>query len=120
MITLEEQRVRYLFNLARNLYKGGLAVEGRMHEIVAVKTGTLDADISTDQPIIRKYVISVDIGNSGKLGYAPIVEAGVKNKTFNYHRNGTVVYSGAGQHYQARALEDTKDDVMNILKSTRS
>jgi hypothetical protein len=119
MATLQQQKESYLINLAKNLQKAGFVVEGEMHNLVAIKTGALDRDISTDEVVRRENVLSVDVGNDGGVSYAPFVEGGVKGRTYNYHRRGEIVFTGVGQHYQARAVENKKNQILQLLKSTR-
>lgn len=88
-----------------NLYKAGKAVEFKAKELVAVKTGALREDIAT-RPV--KYFgggWEVSIGNQS-VYYAVYVHEPVMNQTRNYRRFGSIVYSGKGQKYLTRAVEE--------------
>lgn len=115
---LEEQLRRFKNNLKVNLQKAAFVVENEMHSLVARDKGVLDESITSDQVIDRGNLLSVDVG-PGNVGYERFVELGVKGQVFNYHRNGKIVYTGVGQHFISRALENTRLEVFNIIASTK-
>jgi len=89
-----------------------------MHKLVAKDTGKLDEAITTDSLIQRNSLFTIDVGPD-PIGYERFVEMGVKGRTYQYKRDGKVVYVGVGQHFMARALENTYSKIFNILSSTK-
>lgn len=93
----------------------GRVVEVEMHNIVAIKTGQLNKSIKTSP--VKKTADGFEVAIGTDLSYAKFVEKGVKGRAYNYHRNGKVVYSGVGQEFARRALENKTQEVFNIIKS---
>lgn len=116
--TLKEQFESFKKNLSRKLLEGALSVEGEMHNLVAIKAGNLDGSIATGNVVDRGNLLSVDVGSEGVF-YAPLVELGVQNKVYNYHRNGKVVYSGVGQHFIERSLINKQSEISSKLKEAK-
>ena len=113
---LEDQAKAFESRLEQKLYKAGKVVENRMHELVARKTGELDESIKTDTPIVTQNEIEVKIGSEG-VRYAIFVELGVLGREYNYHRDGSVVYTGVGQRWAERALLESIPEINRILSS---
>ena len=115
-MTLEEQYYRFKNNLVTNIKNAGLLLEKEMHRIVAIDTGALDQSISTSSVRYSTEGVYVDVG-SENIEYAKKVEYG-EGRPYNYHRYGVIVYSGVGQHWLTRSLENMKSGILSILKST--
>lgn len=119
-MTLRNQFEGYKKRLAEKLLQAGLILEGEMHRIVAIDTGALDKSITTDKVQESGNVFSVDVGSFGGIFYAPIVEFGL-GRVFNYHRppppgkRRPVVYSGVGQHWLERSIENKKEEIVSKL-----
>jgi len=113
MVNLEGQSSRIKDNLARKLYKAGLYLEGEVKKIVAIDTGLLHDSIDTSPVMRYENGMYVEIGTE-YVDYAKYVEYGV-GKIYNYHRGGSVVYTGDGQHYLERAKNDSIEEIINIL-----
>ena len=114
-LTTQFQRKKQRMKLA--LLKGGLSLESEMRNLIAIKSGELEDSLTTDEVEERsKNVLSIDVGNEG-VPYAKFVDLGVLGKTFTYRRTGKIVFSGIGQRYQGRALENTRDDILNLLRT---
>lgn len=112
-MTIEAQVLRNIEVFKQNLRKSGKVLEGEMHNIVAIKTGNLDKSIATD-PIIEvgsKIIIAVGTHN---VEYAKFVEDG-SGGVKNYHRRGSIVYTGYGQKFAQRALQRTKNEIAQIM-----
>jgi len=114
MVNLNGQKNVILKNLSDKLYKAGLYLEGEVKKIVAIDTGLLHDSISTSPVMNYPKGLYVEVGTED-IDYAKYVEYGV-GKTYNYHRGGSVVYTGDGQHYLERAKNDNMDEIINILK----
>jgi hypothetical protein len=117
-VSLEQQFARYKQRLAVKLGQAGLILEGEYHDIVAIDTGRLDKSIKTGPVVDRGNLLSVDVGSEGVF-YAIFVDQGVKGRTYNYHRNGRVVYSGVGQRYMERGLIAKQDEIRAKLLEAR-
>ena len=111
---LKDQKKKFLKNIFKNIIKAGHVVESEMHQLVARKSGDLDESIKTDPPQITRNKISVSIGSEGVF-YARIVELGVKGRTYNYRRDGKVVYTGVGQKWARRSLLNALPKIRKIL-----
>ncbi len=105
-------------SLAGKLGDASLIVEGEMHKLVAIKTGRLDSSIKAGQVVDRGAIISVDVGSEG-VPYAIYVDQGVKGLVYDYHRGGKIVYSGFGQRFIERALQNTQARVREKLLEAR-
>ena len=111
-MTLEAQYQRTLSRVRGNLDRAGRVFESELHQIVAIKTGKLNQSIKTDTPRVSKNIVTVEVGSFG-VDYAKFVD---KSKTVkNYHRRKTVVYTGEGQEFISRALENKKDEIYSLI-----
>lgn len=88
-----------------NMLKAGKMVQLKAQELVAVKTGALREDIITKPPEYVGGGWEVSIGNQS-VYYAVFVHEPVLNQVRNYRRFGSIVYSGKGQKYLTRAIEE--------------
>ena len=94
------------------LIKSAKILETEMHTIVAIKTGKLDKSIKTGQLKELGSVLSIEVGSFG-VGYAKFVETSKTVK--NYHRNLEVVYTGRGQKWLARSLNNVKPTILRQI-----
>lgn len=122
MPSFNSQFQKYMLRLGRNLTKGGYVLEGEMKNIVAIDTGDLKKDIDTSPLSVTGSILKVSVGTE-KIDYAPDVEDGKDGQIFQYHRregaNRTVIWVGVGMQYMKRSVEKTKNNIFNLLKSTR-
>lgn len=113
-MTLRNQFEGWKRKIAQRVLESGLLLEGRMHQLVAIKTGTLDESIFTDRVKESGSIFSIEVGTEGVF-YAGFVEFGV-SRIYNYHRDGAVVWTGIGQHFTSRSIEDTRGEILGILR----
>ena len=114
MVSVKIQSDKILQDIERNLYKAGLFLEGEVKKIVAIDTGALEESIKTFPVEHVGEHLKVSVG-SDSIFYAGYVEFGV-GKDYNYHRNGTVVHRGDGQHYLERSIDEHMNEIINIIK----
>lgn len=113
--TLENQFQRFKKNLAVKLGQASLILKGGIKDIIAIDTGDLDNSVVADPVVDRGNVLSADVGSEG-VPYAVYVDQGVKRRTYNYHRNKKVVYTGIGQKYMERALINKQNEIRSKLR----
>lgn len=122
MSSFNQQFQRYMLRLGRNLLKGGYVLEGEMKKTVAIDTGDLEKDIDTSPLNVTGSVLKVSVGTD-EIDYAPDVEDGKDGQVFEYHRRKgaerPVVWVGVGMQYMKRSVKETKNNIFNLLKSTR-
>lgn len=108
--------------LGRNLIKGGYKLEGEMKNTVAIDTKALHNDIETGALQVEGARLTVSVGTD-EIPYAREVEDGKDGRIFQYHRRQgakrPVVWVGVGMQWAKRSVEKTKDDIFNLLKSTK-
>lgn len=103
---------------ARQLLKSALQIEATAVSFVARKTGRLESSIATGNVEDRGQVLSIDIGTlNNPPGYEFFVERGVKGRTYNYRRDGEIVYSGVGQQFLKRSLDVNKRQFFQDMKN---
>ena len=121
-MSLLEQVKRFQLSVEQKAFEAGQIAEAEMHRIIAVDTGALKKSLTTDSPVNRGDIISVDVGSEG-IPYAVYVDVGVKNKSYNYHRRSgasrPVVYSGIGQRWIERSLLAKEDEIRAKLLEAR-
>jgi len=98
----------------KRLRIAGLYLEDKMHEIVAIDTGNLDTSIRTDAVKDTPAGLSVEVGSFG-VPYAIYVDQPTSRGEKNFHRFGRVVYSGNGQQFRRRALNQARAGIIQIL-----
>ena len=109
-------------DISKKLLEAGRAVEGEMHNLVAIDTGTLNESIKTGNVERIGDIFSVEVGSEG-VEYAKWVENSSTVK--NYHRGRKpkgkdtrqIVYTGAGQKWAERSLKNKASEILDILKS---
>lgn len=100
---IKERKMNVLELHARNIAVTASA-------IVARRTGFLENAIGVGQVEIRNGLASIDIGTLlYPVPYAGFVERGTQGREKTYHRDGSAVYAGLGQHFMQRAWEAEKE-----------
>lgn len=117
-MSLTTQLQRLKERKANGLVQMALRIQTTIIALIARDSGRLENSIATGALETRGSLYKIDVGAlNERVPYDIFVEEGVRGQTFQYHRDGVVVYEGVGQHFLKRSVDVHRPDFLPFMQA---